>query len=339
MKTKYLTRWNERETLTILDRTLASSPFRVFSKIRLIDVIGTERNERLSAEDRNFLMTSHLDFVVYSGGDYLAPVFAVEFDGPHHDSEPQITRDIRKNRLCAQAKLPLLRIREPLLEKHEQTTLLQFMIERFVAWNSEKRILDREIRERVSSMSKAEFETATEGGALDPSLDSSVLFNLDHPFPGVPRIAQRLFSEYSILTDYLRVSPNRHPGALCCHVGWIDGDYDSPYEPAKVTAYCVYRDNPQVKTLTFQRGRLTTPGVEVLCYGTVRFAMQWALPIEPDYDDKETPIDYMMRTGRVPIAFADLPGVHIPDIIEWFSEYLALREIEKWARNMRAGRT
>ena len=162
MKSKRLTRWNERETLTILDRTLANSPFRVFSKLRLIDVIGPEPNERLSAEDRNFLMTAHLDFVVYDRSGYLAPVFAVEFDGPHHDTEPQITRDIRKNRLCAEAKLPLLRIREPVLEKHEQTTLLQFMIERFVTWNNEKRILDREIQERVSSMSKAEFEALTE---------------------------------------------------------------------------------------------------------------------------------------------------------------------------------
>jgi hypothetical protein len=73
MKSKRLTRWNERETLTILDRTLASSPFRVFSKLRLIDVIGPEPNERLSAEDRNFLMTAHLDFVVYDRSGYLAP--------------------------------------------------------------------------------------------------------------------------------------------------------------------------------------------------------------------------------------------------------------------------
>ena len=333
MKSKRLTRWNERETLTILDRTLASSPFRVFSKLRLIDVIGPEPNERLSAEDRNFLMTAHLDFVVYDRSGYLAPVFAVEFDGPHHDTEPQITRDIRKNRLCAEAKLPLLRIREPVLEKHEQTTLLQFMIERFVTWNNEKRILDREIQERVSSMSKAEFEALTE--EWSPSFDSAFLFNLQHPFPGVLRVSQRLFSAYSIFTDYLPSgrSANLYRGALRCQVNLVGDDFASAGKTAKVTAYCVYRHNPGIQGLTFQGGRLTTAGIEVLCEGTVRFAMQWALPIEHDYDDKEAPIDYAMRTGKLPITFSDLPGVHTPDIIEWFSEYLALRNVEKWAQN------
>jgi len=335
MKTKRLTRWKERETLTILDRGLANSPFRVFSKLRLIDVIGGEPNEPLSPEDRNFLMTAHLDFVVYDRSGYLTPVFAVEFDGPHHDTEPQITRDIRKNRLCDAAKLPLLRIREPLLERHEQTTLLQFMIDRFVAWNNENRVLDREIQERVSSMSKIEFEAATEGGVLHPSLDSGFLYNLQHPFPGILRVSQRLLSEYSIFTDYSsRNSPKLYPGALCCNVGWIGDGSASAHKTAKVTAYCVYRHNPGVKELRFQAGRMTTPRIEVHCQGTVRFAMQWALPIERDYDDKEAPIDYALRTGKLPIAFSGLPGVHIPDIIEWFSEYLALREVEKWARSV-----
>jgi hypothetical protein len=229
--------------------------------------------------------------------------------------------------------LPLLRIREPVLEKHEQTTLLQFMIERFVTWNNEKRILDREIQERVSSMSKAEFDALT--AEWSPSFDSAFLFNLQHPFPGVLRVSQRLFSAYSIFTDYLPSgrSANLYRGALRCQVNLVGSDFASAGKTAKVTAYCVYRHNPGIQGLTFQGGRLTTAGIEVLCEGTVRFAMQWALPIEHDYDDKEAPIDYAMRTGKLPITFSDLPGVHTPDIIEWFSEYLALRNVEKWAQN------
>jgi hypothetical protein len=25
------------------------------------------------------------------------------------------------------------------------------------------------------------------------------------------------------------------------------------------------------------------------------------------------------------------PGIHIPDIVEWFAQYLALRRVEAWA--------
>jgi len=91
-----------------------------------------ESGEVLSAADQNSLLTSHFDFVV---GDRRTqrPVFAVEFDGPLHEVGPQRTRDIRKNRLCAAAAFPLLRIGYAALERYEQLTVLEFMLQRFVA--------------------------------------------------------------------------------------------------------------------------------------------------------------------------------------------------------------
>lgn len=190
MKNKLLTRWRERETLEIMDRALTGTPFRVFSKIRLIDVIGPDPDEGLSRDDRNFLMTAHLDFAVYDRRGNLAPLFGVEFDGPHHDVEPQLTRDIRKNRLCAEAKLPLLRIREPYLVKHEQNTLLDFIVRRFVAWDSEEPSLRRNIQDRASSMTEAQRELLLADG--HPFFDRTFRFNLSHRFPGIDRVARRL---------------------------------------------------------------------------------------------------------------------------------------------------
>jgi hypothetical protein len=59
--------------------------------------------------------------------------------------------------------------------------------------------------------------------------------------------------------------------------------------------------------------------------------MEWTLPVVEDYDPDEPPFEYLLRTGSSPIMFQGLPGAHLPDIAEQFSEYLSLQRIEKWA--------
>lgn len=63
--TKPLVGSSERRALEILERSLAGSDYRAFSKVRMNDVVAPSPGEELAFPDRNFLMTAHFDFVVY----------------------------------------------------------------------------------------------------------------------------------------------------------------------------------------------------------------------------------------------------------------------------------
>src|SRR5215470_6727338 len=136
MRIKPLVGGMERKTLDVLDRVLRGTAFRVCPKMRLADVLEPESGDVLLPGEQRFRLMSHFDFVV---GDRRTqqPVFAVEFDGPLHGFPPQEFRDIRKNRLCAAAEFPLLRIGCATLERYEQLSVLEFMLQRFVAWQRE----------------------------------------------------------------------------------------------------------------------------------------------------------------------------------------------------------
>lgn len=325
MKIKPLMRWTEKQTLDILDRTLSGTAYRVFSKVRLNDVLGAEPNEQLGGSDRNFLMTAHFDFLVCERQDYLQPQFAIEFDGPHHQDPEQRKRDIRKNRLCTSAGLPLLRVNAIHLEEHDQLSLLGYMVRLFVAWQNQKHKLFQDIRAYAESMDEAHFLALAQEG--DPSLDAGFRFHLQHPFPGLSKAARLLFSNFGVTSAYLPThlltpATDRHlvcevsPGMTTSHKGAFTEE----------STFAVYEAQPP-----HRRWRVKNGSERTLFEGKVRFGMKWSLPVVEDYEEDEIPADYLLRTGKLPIAYADPPGVHVPYVVEWFSEYLALREIEYWA--------
>jgi hypothetical protein len=119
MKKRIILNQSERHTHDILHSILANSGFRIFPQIPLSKVLNREFGERLSEKDRNFLQKSEFDFVVTDADSN--PVFAIEFDGPKHQTDKkQIERDIRKNRLCDHAKLPLFRITDNELKELDE---------------------------------------------------------------------------------------------------------------------------------------------------------------------------------------------------------------------------
>lgn len=111
----------------MLQEYAAEWGYRVQLKMRLCDAIDAEgdvRNER----ERNFLRTSHLDFVLVAE-DSLQPVLAVEYDGSQHLTDPvQIARDQIKDRLCAAAGLPLLRIDSGYMRKSGKWRVLRYIL-------------------------------------------------------------------------------------------------------------------------------------------------------------------------------------------------------------------
>ena len=97
-------------------------------KIRLKDAIPVEPGG-VSYADFSFALKAHLDFLVYDA--FFHPLFAVEFDGPTHETDPQQQRcDRRKDALLKRFGLPLLRINAKYLNrKFGGFDLLSYFIE------------------------------------------------------------------------------------------------------------------------------------------------------------------------------------------------------------------
>ena len=71
-------------------------------KVRIADIVDIDKLDR--RELGTYALQSHFDFVLVDH-DQIA-VFAIEFDGPGHNA----SYDAKKNSICQQADLPLLRI-------------------------------------------------------------------------------------------------------------------------------------------------------------------------------------------------------------------------------------
>src|SRR6266481_5822272 len=99
---------SEHKSFEILDRVLRDIGFTVNRQSKLADVIEVDESA-LDNQEKKTLHSASFDFVIYN--QESLPEFAVEFDGPCHDTyERKRKSDIRKNRLCCAAGLRLLRI-------------------------------------------------------------------------------------------------------------------------------------------------------------------------------------------------------------------------------------
>jgi very-short-patch-repair endonuclease len=79
---------------------------RVHAKVRIADVVDIRE---LTGTVRSYALRAHFDFIVADADGN--PLFAVEFDGPSHDRDPEvIRRDALKDRICDQEGFALLRI-------------------------------------------------------------------------------------------------------------------------------------------------------------------------------------------------------------------------------------
>jgi hypothetical protein len=116
-----MTNTSERLAKRILGGTLAGSGWAFAMKIRLQDVLVLDG---LHGDDYLLYTTGHCDFVVCRSSDDI-PVFAIEIDGLSHEDPKQIKRDIIKNRLCATAGLPLIRLGIDALDESQEISILE----------------------------------------------------------------------------------------------------------------------------------------------------------------------------------------------------------------------
>ncbi len=327
MKKLRLLNTSEYLTEQTLRKVLEGTKFRVFAQLPLGKVIRSEPGETVTRTvtrgEKSLLGNSELDFVIYD--EVSEPQFAIEFDGPAHQYEDQKRRDLRKNHLCQRAGLPLLRITDTHLEKYEKASILEYIVGRFVLWEEKIEGILAEINKYVSNITAEELARLTEDGIADPTIDPTVIFGLRHPFPGTVEIAEHLFSNFRIITPHL--SSNIWKEAIAESRVLEFSQHRDSYN-SQGHDFTLVRDYELIERI---RNAEQMP-VKRLHTVQVSFGIQWTLPIEENFNWKETPIYYAARTGNFPIAYQDIPGVSMPELVENICEFLALRQIETWAK-------
>jgi hypothetical protein len=116
----------EAETDAILRDIAEELGVRIFVRPRLADVVEIF-GSGISDPEYSFALRAHLDFVV-ADPDGRAR-FAVEFDGPYHDTADARRRDAMKNRICQHLGLPLLRIDADYLRTVKGFRLLAWLVD------------------------------------------------------------------------------------------------------------------------------------------------------------------------------------------------------------------
>jgi hypothetical protein len=120
------------------DEALAEAAHRseltVLAKVRVASALDIDRSG-LTDEEYGYALRSEFDFVVADGEQRL-PQFAVEFDEPHHLTDPTtIARDRLKSSVCAKLGLPLVRIGSEFLKRERRFTLIGYLVE---VWSLER---------------------------------------------------------------------------------------------------------------------------------------------------------------------------------------------------------
>lgn len=126
----------EIETDAALREVAERRDVRVCPKVRVADAVKIA-GSGLSADEYGYALRAHFDFLVVRDAEG-APEFAVEFDGPKHDTDPDaILRDRHKGTICKKFGLPLLRIDAGFLRRvNNQNTLLGWLIELWYTYNA-----------------------------------------------------------------------------------------------------------------------------------------------------------------------------------------------------------
>jgi len=307
---------------------------------RVSDVIEYEWTE-VGDIERDVIRKMHFDFVV-TKGDRLTPHFVVEFDGPSHSEESNQARlDAVKNKFCHDAGLVMLRISSQELDPQEEVSLLDWLLERWVAWEHELPGIRGEIEDFINEVGPdcPAVRDSIETGIADPSIDPTFIFDLRHPYPAVLTIVHRLH-RMGIITHRAtqsvidritaRGKAGRVATCVASELAWRP-EADEWY----VQSYQAF-----VQTSTPEAPSAFSGG-EALYRTTQHVRCRWALPIgwnarealgpDPLPGDTKAYLDWVRR--RVEHLWpSHLPGTTPKELSEGLAEYLVLRDVESWAQ-------
>lgn len=132
---------NPYEVLTaeVLTEAARAWGARVSEKVRVADALKLE-GSGISDDEYSYGLKAHFDFVVVEG-ESLLPCFAVEFDGPHHQTDQDAQRrDELKAGICERLGMPLLRISVEHLEGVKREPILAWLVD---VWFTSRALAER----------------------------------------------------------------------------------------------------------------------------------------------------------------------------------------------------
>jgi len=109
---------------------------KVFSKVGIKDILDiTKGKNLLTSEEYSYAFKAHFDFVITE--DDSSPIFAVEFDGSQHYTDPAtIERDNKKNAICEKLIFRLIRIDAQYLKRVQNFTIIGFLTRLWFIYDS-----------------------------------------------------------------------------------------------------------------------------------------------------------------------------------------------------------
>jgi hypothetical protein len=313
---------HEITTRQILKAVTDGTGYMVQGPIKAQTIIRKSEGEWLTNEEFNYWSRAEFDFVIFTDEENPLPVFAVEYDGPQHLDDPKIMRrDAIKNRLCKRAEFPLLRVGLAEINTHDQSTLLTYMVDRFISWEREKEEIFEEVfeelRQRVTGLHP---ELASE---IAQDYDPTEIFDMRHPFTGTEAVGRRLLEQYKI--SGISQDPLHRHAVL--YSALLLTDSIGPAEDEQFI---------QCKTtLTLYEGPSFSGRELHKIKGWARIR-QWLptheeiAPLPADWQSPEF-MDAVRRRAEATWQTA-VPGVWPWSIAEHFAEYDASRRLEEWAK-------
>jgi len=124
---KILANHYEAAVHTAIKGVIEKNDCTVFPKVRVADALDIDRSG-IDNEAYSYALKAHFDFLIADKSSLAK--FAVEFDGPSHDTLEVQRKDALKNSICEKLGLPLLRVTADYLEEeNESMSLLAWLID------------------------------------------------------------------------------------------------------------------------------------------------------------------------------------------------------------------
>ncbi|HEU0130828.1 MAG TPA: hypothetical protein VFQ85_07540 [Mycobacteriales bacterium] len=307
---------DQRRVHTLIDTELAHGCI-INTHVALSAVFGLEPSDR-GRLDRAapIVPVETFDFVVHDAATHR-PLFAVEFD----EGEPD-PHMFDKNLLCATAFLGLLRFDARHLHEIEELTLVAWLARRWRAYESAMpgMIADRDAD--IAAMDPQEFEAA--GSFLigdHPELDVELVFDLEHPYPPLVTIANRLWARHRAMGTRLREIAQLDLGRD--EPRWVIVEDDGlPRLGDELRRH--YRHVARVKRWPSTRDDAPSASF------TGMYEVELAYPIgDGPVPSVEEQYAMIFAEGRFPYAMppAGVGLSHLGPQVAWYN---ALREVEQW---------
>jgi very-short-patch-repair endonuclease len=315
MKLRRLGNTSEHKSFLILDKALRQTGFSICRELQVDKVIDLDMRS-LSRAEKETLRHGSFDFVIYN--QESLPEFAIEFDGPWHtNDERKRDSDIRKNRLCSIAGLRLLRIGDEFTTEYEKTTLLEFIVRRFVDWRNEY----EQVAEEESDILKHLQATAASEEEYERVMDPQIMWDLEHPFPASPEIAEALYSNYGVISSHMNAASyataTSQPQYLIyelCNMG---------SHPLGLYHYTTERTYELRSMIREAPGNFHSERIHLLA---VDFRYCFNLPHVDLVNSDSAKPRFIFET----VHGQDLPGISMSELADHVCDFLALDKLRVW---------